>query len=90
MKLSETALIKIVFNAVAGSLFKADRLTLGLYLMKAVADIPENEWEFLTGVAPPPLENKVVLPQWATFERQEVFNYFASTVPKLAKSINFS
>ena len=42
LKLSETALIKIVFNAIAGSLFKADRLTLGLYLMKAVADIPEN------------------------------------------------
>jgi len=52
---------------VAGSLFKADRLTLGLYLMKAVVEIPDAEWEFLTGVAPPPLENKVVLPQWANF-----------------------
>jgi len=80
-----------VFNAVAGSLFKADRLTLALYFMKAISnDIPDAEWDFLTGAAPPPLESKVVLPQWASFERQEIFNYFACTVPKLAKSINFS
>lgn len=91
LKQSEAALIRIVFNAIAGSLFKADRLTLGLYLMKAVStDIPEPEWDFMTGAAPPPLESKVVLPQWANFERQEAFNYFAATVPKLAKSINFS
>lgn len=42
LKESESALIKIVFNAIAGSLFKADRSTLGLFLMKAIADIPEN------------------------------------------------
>lgn len=91
LRQSETALVNIVFNAIAGSLFKADRLTLGLYLMKAVShDIPEAEWDFMTGAAPPPLENKVVLPQWASFERQEAFNYLATTVPKLAKSINFS
>lgn len=82
--------MKIVFNSIAGSLFKVDRLALGLFLLRAVVDIPEAEWEFLTGAAPKPLENKVVLPQWAGFERQEMFNYFATVVPKLAKSINFS
>jgi hypothetical protein len=37
-----------------------------------------------------PLENKVVLPQWANFDRQESFNHFAAALPKLAKSINFN
>jgi hypothetical protein len=36
------------------------------------------------------LENKVVLPQWASFDRQEAFNYFASALPKLSKSISFN
>jgi hypothetical protein len=36
------------------------------------------------------LENKVVLPQWANFDRQEAFNHFAAALPKLAKSINFN
>lgn len=71
MQLAETSLVKIVFNTVAGSLFKADRLTLALFLMKSIStDIPDAEWDFLTGTAPPPLENRVVLPQWASFERQ--------------------
>lgn len=88
---AEAALNQIIFNNIASSLFKADRLTYALYLVKTISnDISEPEWEFFTGVFPMPLENKVVLPQWANFDRQEVFNHFAAALPKLAKSINFN
>jgi dynein heavy chain 2, cytosolic len=88
---AEAALNQIIFNNIASSLFKADRLTYALYLVKAISnDISEPEWEFFTGIFPLPLENKVVLPQWANFERQEAFNHFAVALPKLAKSVNFN
>jgi dynein heavy chain 2, cytosolic len=88
---AEAALNQIIFNNIASSLFKADRLTYALYLVKIIsAEISEPEWDFFTGVFPMPLENKVVLPQWANFDRQEAFNHFTAALPKLAKSINFN
>jgi hypothetical protein len=36
------------------------------------------------------LENKVILPSWSTFDRQEAFNNFCSNFPKIAKQVNFN
>ena len=88
---AEASLNQIIYNNIASSLFKADRLTFALFLIKGVTnEISDAEWDFFTGIFPLPLENKVVLPQWANFERQEVFNHFSVALPKLSKSINFN
>ncbi len=83
---------KIVFNNVSSALFKKDRLAFGLYLVKGVfpQEISTQEWEFFTGLIPPPVENKVILPSWSTFDRQEMFNSFCLNFPKLAKQVNFN
>lgn len=42
---AEVGLSQIVFNNIASSLFKVDRLTFALYLLKAtVTDISDPEW----------------------------------------------
>ena len=56
----------------------------------ATNEISDAEWEFFTGIAPQPLEDKVVLPNWASFDRQQPFNYFCSALPKVAKAIKWS
>ena len=32
----------------------------------------------------------MILPNWASFDRQEAFNHFCVALPKIAKGINFN
>lgn len=65
------SLYQIVYNNIASSLFKNDRLSFGLYLLKGVKPelINDKEWDFFTGSVPPVLEMKVNLPKWAPFKQ---------------------
>jgi len=64
-----SALYKIIYNAVASSLFKKDRMAFALHMLHGVR--PElfeaGEWEFFTQTTPAVLDQRVSLPKWAPF-----------------------
>ena len=87
-----SSLYRIVYNNIATSLFKNDRLTFGLHLLKGVKPelVGRGEYEFFTQSVPPVLETKFMLPKWAPFKQTEIFNTFSVHLPELAASINFN
>ena len=80
MEYSTSNLQRLIFNNIGQSIFKADRITFGLHLVKGIR--PEifelNEWDFFLGNAVGMGEAKMRLPSWALEDRTEAFDQFAS------------
>lgn len=76
--------MKNVFNQIAGSLFKQDRLIFGIHLLKGCKPdlIEEAEWQFLVGNSV--ASDATPLPKWASPDRKEVFGQLMSACPRLS------
>jgi len=83
---------KIIFNSIAQSLFKQDRLMLGLHFVKGIMSnlFALNEWDFFLGNAATSLDARVHLPRWASEENGEKFSAFCHNFGPLASQINFN
>ena len=85
-------LMKNVYNIIGASLFKGDRLMLGLHMIKGIR--PElfeaNEWDLFLGNSLIQITTAQELPSWAPQERKENFQQFASIFPNLLHSISLN
>lgn len=82
-------LYRIVFNHVGSSLFKKDRLMFALHIVKAMKSelFQANEWDFFLGNAVGNIEAKVSFPSWASNDRQESYNNYASIFNRFTKEL---
>ncbi|CAD8135851.1 unnamed protein product [Paramecium octaurelia] len=80
------SLLRNIFNQIAGSLFKQDRLIFALHLVKGCKPelIEEEEWQFMIGNQIP--NESAHLPKWASQDRKEIFGQLQN----LKLNINFN
>ena len=85
-------LLKNVYNIIGASLFKADRLMLGLHIIKGIRPelFESNEWDLFLGNSIIQITTVQELPSWAPQDRKENFQQFASMFPNLLHSISLS
>lgn len=84
---------KIVFNSIASSLFKQDRLMFALHLVHGTAPalFEPNEWELFIGNIPLNVDAaKVQMPKWARADCAEHFGNYLAAFPKFAQLVNFN
>lgn len=81
LKLLQNSLIKLVFQEIGRSLFKADRTTYSLHFIKGVFPnmFGKNEWEFFTGTVVTKTETNQRLPSWVSPDRAEIFAMYVNT-----------
>ncbi|EGR34655.1 hypothetical protein IMG5_004580 [Ichthyophthirius multifiliis] len=92
LKESENQLNKIIFNNIASSLFKADRMTLSLHLINDIFPqfFAENEYQFFLGNILSIENQNTNFPKFLPQENREQFSSFISTFPQLNNQLNFT
>ena len=61
LEIAAVQLYKIIFNSIASSLFKSDRLMFGIHLVHGIFPdlFQAQEWEFLLGMSAVSLESRI-------------------------------
>ena len=80
------SLEKLVFNYVSRSMFKQDRLSFALFVIKSMHGrlFQQNEWDFFTGQLIPDIEGKEFnIPLWIPKDRVTKFKYLQVSKKKI-------
>ncbi|KAL4440929.1 hypothetical protein ABPG74_009342 [Tetrahymena malaccensis] len=83
---------RIIFNNIASSLFKHDRLMFGLHIVHDIYPeyFQQNEWDFLLGNTALAIESNLQIPKWANPECKDQYAVFVNSFGKLCNNINFN
>eukprot|EP01116_Phalansterium_solitarium_P024802 TRINITY_DN91_c0_g1_i1.p1 TRINITY_DN91_c0_g1~~TRINITY_DN91_c0_g1_i1.p1 ORF type:complete len:4098 (+),score=2051.07 TRINITY_DN91_c0_g1_i1:208-12501(+) len=85
-------MMKLVFEYVSRSLFKADRLMFGLHLVHIMfpKHYQENEWDLFVGkiVAVGDVKAVAGFPQWAAVDRKAAFALLQANFPKVIDNLS--
>jgi dynein heavy chain 2 len=85
---------KNVYQYVARSVFKSDRVTLALHLIKNIHPglFEEHEWNVFTGLAisSDNKDEKIDIPVWIPNDRKSRFEKFKTILPQLNVTFNFA
>lgn len=87
-----STLKKNIFTMVGRSLFKADRLTFGMHLVRGMhpEGMEQGEWDFFVGlIVADTTKSKNTFPDWIPQDRLPAVQRLAATMPLLVQSLGF-